>query len=240
MLKGKATIILFRRIVSKDSIVVTVEYRYNSLKFSDYNQLHRLGLLGFLCLDDKEAKGNYAVWDVIEALKFVKENAKVFGGDASRITVMGQSAGACLADLLSLSPVSRDLFQQTFLMAGFAENSWAISNKRVVIDFCRERALKLGFQRNATCKVFIIQHSIKLICLAKEWSGEENMRCVEFLQKVPSLKFGMTMLGDKSIINDMRLLLTPVLDDELFPSSIQELRRESKPKVSIVGVTKRK
>lgn len=107
---------------------------------------YRLAFLGFLCLDDKIAKGNYGVWDVIEALKFVKSNSESFGGDPNRITVMGQSAGSCLADLLSLSPVSRDLFQQCFLMGGFAENSWAISNKKLVIKFCRDKAIELGFR----------------------------------------------------------------------------------------------
>lgn len=48
----------------------------------------------------------------------------------------------------------------------------------------------------------------------------------------------MTMIGDKSIINEMRLVLTPVLDDELFPRSIQQLREECAPKNSVVGVTK--
>jgi carboxylesterase type B len=129
---------LAKTLVSKNTIVVTVEYR--------------LAFLGFLCLDDKLAKGNYGVWDVIEALKFIKLNAESFGGDSNRITVVGQSAGSCLADLLSLSPVSRDLFQQKFLMAGFAENSWAISNKRLVIEFCRNKAIELGFRRTNNSK----------------------------------------------------------------------------------------
>lgn len=36
----------------------------------------------------------------------------------------------------------------------------------------------------------------------------------------------------------MRLLLTPVLDDELFPRSIEKLRQEASPKSSLAGITK--
>lgn len=140
---------LAKTLVSKDTIVVTVEYR--------------LGFLGFLCLDDEQAKGNYGIWDVVEALKFVKQNAFAFGGDPDNITLMGQSAGSCMTDLLSLSPVSRDLFKQTILMAGFAENSWAISNRHFVIDFCRDKALKLGFQRQSDGQYFIVWQNIQII-----------------------------------------------------------------------------
>lgn len=141
---------------------------------------YRLGYLGFLALDDKEAKGNFGIWDVVEGLKFVKSNAKAFGADPNKITVMGQSAGSCMADLLSLSPVSRDLFQQNILMAGFSDNSWAISNKELVVDFCRNKALHLGFQR---------------ISNSKQWTDEENKKCMEFLREIPCQKFAMTMIG---------------------------------------------
>lgn len=185
---------------------------------------YRLGCLGFLCLD--ENTGNYGVWDIVHALKFVKENARAFGGNPEMITVAGQSAGSCIADLLSISPVSRDLFQRSILMAGFAENSWAVTSKRLVIDFCRKKALSLGFKR---------------LSEETEWTEGENAKCIEFLRRVPSREFGMSMIGDRTIINEMRLLLTPVImNDELFPRPISQLREESAPKNSIVGITKRK
>ncbi|KAI6228933.1 Carboxylic ester hydrolase [Aphelenchoides fujianensis] len=198
-----------RTLVRHDVIVVVCEYR--------------LGLLGFLCLDDKHAKGNLGLWDCVEALRFVKENIEAFGGDPERITCVGQSAGAAAVDLLSISPVTRDLFQQTFLMAGFAESSWAISDKRLIVAFCREKALELGFERLSN---------------AEEWTDEENEACVEYLRRLPAPLFAMSMIGDHSVIEELSLKITPVLDGELLPRPLKQLRTECKPKRTMCGVTK--
>ncbi|KAI6189827.1 Carboxylic ester hydrolase [Aphelenchoides bicaudatus] len=107
-------------------------------------------------------------------------------------------------------------------MAGFSTNSWAIANKYLIIDFCRKKAIKLGFERKSD---------------SQDWTDDENKKCLEFLQHVPAREFGMTLLGDKTVINETRLALTPVIDGELFPKSIAQLRAEAVPKPSIVGVT---
>lgn len=57
---------------------------------------YRLHILGFLCLNIPEVPGNAAFKDSIMALKWVKNNIKMFNGDDNNITAFGESAGAGL------------------------------------------------------------------------------------------------------------------------------------------------
>jgi carboxylesterase type B len=65
---------------------------------------YRLGIFGFLALDDGITRGNYAIRDQILALDWVRANIANFGGDPDRITIMGQSSGAISATTLLGSP----------------------------------------------------------------------------------------------------------------------------------------
>ncbi|KAI6186696.1 Carboxylic ester hydrolase [Aphelenchoides besseyi] len=195
-----------RTLVCRDIIVVTF----------------RLGYLGFFCLDDKYCKGNFGLFDQVMALRFVKEHIGVFGGNPNEITCSGQSAGSCSVDLLAISPLTRDLFDRVFLMAGFSENSWAITNKSVIVEFCRKKAIKLGFKR--------LHDSV-------EWTEEENVECINYLRTLPASCFAMSMI-DSSVIDELSLKITPVLDDELLPRPLKQLRLETPPKTTMCGITK--
>ena len=50
--------------------------------------------------------GNYGLLDQVKAMEFVRDNSKGFGGDPSKVTLFGQSAGAASAALHTLSPLS--------------------------------------------------------------------------------------------------------------------------------------
>jgi carboxylesterase type B len=39
------------------------------------------------------AKGNQGMWDQALAIRWLKDNARAFGGDPSRLTLFGESAG---------------------------------------------------------------------------------------------------------------------------------------------------
>ena len=55
------------------------------------------------------ASGNYGIQDQIAALQWVRDNIKAFGGDASKVTIAGQSAGAMSVQALLVSPVAKGL-----------------------------------------------------------------------------------------------------------------------------------
>ncbi|KAI0841602.1 alpha/beta-hydrolase [Hypoxylon sp. FL0890] len=67
---------------------------------------YRLTTLGFLALKDGVTNGNFGLADQINALDWVRKNIKDFGGDPDRITIFGQSAGACSVRALIASPKS--------------------------------------------------------------------------------------------------------------------------------------
>lgn len=93
-------------------IVVTVNYR--------------LGLFGFLSHPEltkespNHASGNYGLLDQAAALKWVKENIKVFGGDPNRITIGGESAGSISVSLQMVSPLTKHLFEGAIGESGSA------------------------------------------------------------------------------------------------------------------------
>lgn len=61
--------------------------------------------------------------DQVLALKWIKENIENFGGDASNITIFGQSSGGGCAHYHIVSDASKDLFQRSIIMSGSAFNN---------------------------------------------------------------------------------------------------------------------
>jgi len=65
---------------------------------------YRLGSLGFLRSNVFE--GNFGLMDQVLALQWVKQNIQDFGGDPTKITIFGQSAGAMSVAIHMTSPLS--------------------------------------------------------------------------------------------------------------------------------------
>ena len=97
-------------LAKKGVIVVTTNYR--------------LGALGFLAHPALDAEsphnssGNYGIMDQVAALQWVQRNIGAFGGDPSKVTIFGQSAGAESTLIHLVSPQSKGLFQQAIVESG--------------------------------------------------------------------------------------------------------------------------
>ncbi|KAK6962801.1 acetylcholinesterase [Biomphalaria glabrata] len=110
---GTSTIDIYqadRLAVDQDVIVVSIQYR--------------IGSIGFLALNTVEAPGNAGLYDQNMAVQWVTNNIHNFGGSNSKITLMGESAGAVSIGLLLLSPLTRDKFQRVILQSGSPQAKW--------------------------------------------------------------------------------------------------------------------
>src|SRR5215475_422830 len=91
-------------------IVVTINYR--------------LGALGFLAHpaltaeSPDHASGNYGIMDQAEALRWVHRNILFFGGDPTRVTIFGESAGGLSVHSQLASPGSAGLFHRAIVQSG--------------------------------------------------------------------------------------------------------------------------
>lgn len=74
------------------AVVVTANYRLGPLGFFRHPALR--DRTAHADLSDDDASGNYAILDILAALRFVQRDIAAFGGDAGNVTLAGQSAGA--------------------------------------------------------------------------------------------------------------------------------------------------
>jgi len=85
-------------------IVVTINYR--------------LDALGFLYLENSNASGNQGFLDQAMALQWIYDNAFSFGGDNSKITLGGESAGAWSVGYHLFYPGSWPYFRNAIMESG--------------------------------------------------------------------------------------------------------------------------
>lgn len=163
------------------TVVVSVEYR--------------LGAFGFL-VSGKDphtsAAGNYGILDQQAALLWVQRNIAVFGGDPSKVTIFGESAGAQSVSLHLMIQSSKPLFQQAVLQS----LPFSIPLKT------RHDALRLGkdFAKKTNCSVSDI------VCL---------------LSLTPQAVLAAQMKTSSKIVNPFRFLEVfetwgPYIDGELI------------------------
>ncbi len=97
-------------LAKKGLVVVTINYRLNVFGFLAHPEL--------TAETDHRSSGNYGLLDQIAALQWVQRNVAAFGGDPSRVTVAGQSAGSSSVHFLEISRLAKGLFARAIAQSG--------------------------------------------------------------------------------------------------------------------------
>ncbi len=84
---------------------------------------HRLGLLGFLYLDELageefKGSGNRGVQDIAVALKWINQNIGLFGGDPENVMIFGESGGGMKTSCLYAMPEAAPYFNKASIESG--------------------------------------------------------------------------------------------------------------------------
>ncbi len=89
-------------------VVVTVNFRVGGLGAISHPDLADA---------DTGSQANWQLQDQIAALQWVRQNVAAFGGDAQRVCLVGQSAGATSCAILAQNPSARACFQKVVLLS---------------------------------------------------------------------------------------------------------------------------
>ncbi len=193
---------------------------------------YRIGVFGFLAHPELSAEsgqgsGCYGIQDQIAALRWVKENIAQFGGDPSRVTIFGQSAGGISVAILAQSPPAKGLFHRAISQSGgsMAPVKTAADQANVLLP-----SLALAEQ---TGKAFLADLGATDIQAARALSADAVQR-----GKVKSLPWpvadGTTILADDPLdlyergqFNDTPILVGTNSDDAIFGSKLTPAAFES-------------
>ena len=103
----------FNKMVRRHNvIVVRINYR-----LGPFGWFYHPSIQGFQSGIDKTS--NFGTLDIIAALRWVKKNITLFGGDPENITIFGESAGGHNVLSLLVSNKSKGLFDKAISMSGY-------------------------------------------------------------------------------------------------------------------------
>ena len=125
---------------NNDIVVVSINYRLGALGFADLTHL-----------GEEFATSNInGTLDQIAALKWVQDNIAAFGGDPSRVTIAGESAGGFSVATLMACPSAEGLFQQAIPQSGACHHTLPReASKKVTEHFLGELGLNSAIELEA-------------------------------------------------------------------------------------------
>ena len=97
------------KLAEKGVVVVSIAYRVGPFGFLAHPELSK---------ESGRGSGCYGIQDQVAGLQWVKDNIARFGGDPSRVTIFGESAGGISVSMLTIVPAAKGLFQRAISESG--------------------------------------------------------------------------------------------------------------------------
>ncbi|GJQ76573.1 hypothetical protein Trydic_g2270 [Trypoxylus dichotomus] len=206
-----------KHLMKKKVVLVTIQYR--------------LGTLGFLSAGSSDFPGNAGLFDIALATEWTKHYIAFFGGNAKKISVMGQGTGGSCALLLGLSKLSKGIPSSVVAMSGTAISNWAID--KTPGETAKEVAAYQGCPTN---------HTVKMIKCMQTLDAEAIVKGDNYIES--------TRLKDRGFLSGLSGLLSPSPategdnDGRSLPAMIQrepldDMSTGRKPNIPLLtGITK--
>ena len=133
---------LWSLLAQRGVVIVSIEYRTGALGFMVHPELAKENQDGHA--------GNYGILDQIYALQWVQRNIANFGGDPSKVTIFGESAGAISCSILCASPLAKGLFHGCISQSGGSFAPWSDAPRSIGLDASQKGAEQQGlaFQKH--------------------------------------------------------------------------------------------
>ncbi len=133
---------LWTSLARRGVVIVSVEYRTGALGFMAHPALSKESPDGH--------SGNYGILDQIYALQWVQRNIQNFGGDPTKVTIFGESAGAISCSILCGSPLTKGLFRAAISHSGGSFAPWSDKPRSLGLDASQKGAEQQGlaFQKH--------------------------------------------------------------------------------------------
>ena len=176
---------------TENVVVISINYRVNAF--------------GFLYLGEEYIPGNMGLYDQQFALKWIQENIRYFGGDASRVTLFGESAGASSVAFHMLNPENIGLFHNAIMQSSSALAPWGFVTKEEALRRSQKLARQLG-------------------CLRTDATGIEigiAMKCLKAIpaESITAHEFVVSGFSNFSFV--------PVIDSDFIPGDPWELLKQN-------------
>ncbi|KAE9551224.1 hypothetical protein FO519_005557 [Halicephalobus sp. NKZ332] len=168
---------------------------------------YRLGAFGFLYLgDDSSITGNMGLLDQQLALRWIYENIHSFGGDPSKITLFGESAGGASATSHLFAPGSAKYFSKIICNSGVITNNWATKPKETM----RTLSMKLVSKVNCLPRGFDLDDKNSVLL------PEDLKAIADCISTVPAQKLQKEADSMVEMLHAMAFAFVPISEDKHF------------------------